>query len=363
MANLNRVKCTASIDATGNTIIVGAAATGSRQPPADLWDDGSYMTGGDTAYHEYLLESGTQWELGFVDGSDSTRHVVDSNVGAGAGFAVSTTGLTLSFVVGDMNLVASARAASGSAAPRASLNSLAIGPNAACEAAVSAGVAVGDGVYVTANGVTAVGAGSGGAGEYGTAVGVAAWAGDASTSAGGVAVGYFASAVKERSIAIGQNATSLFDHQVVIGSKYGGAFTNEFPLIGAADSGTGTVAFTSVLGAAIDLTLWSDTTNHTTTEAGPIRIRGTVFVQDAASALSSHAKVFDVEYLVWVDPTAVTAVVLGSPTITAMHTGASVPNSTLSISSTGVPQLASTSGTGVTAKAWLKADTLVTAIP
>lgn len=357
--NLNRIKCAASIDATGSFIVVGAAAAGFKQPPTDLWVDGSYMTGGNTSYHEYLLELGTQWELGFVDGVDSYRHVVESNVSAGVGFSAGATGLTLSFVVGDMNLVSCPRTASGSSSPRASGGGLAAGLDALCD--LGASVALGQSAQAYGSASMAIGAGSSTFGNEGLALGYAASSGGGVTSpagtVGAVAIGSWASAPEAGSIAIGHYAGAPMDYQVTMGSPIAEAFSSEIPLKGTADSGTGTVTMTTQLGVTVDFSLMGATA--TVRAPGPIRIQGTVFVQDTASTLSSHAKVFSAEYIAWVDTATNTVTVLGSPTITAIFTGASAPNSTLSISSAGVPQIASTSGTGVAAKAMLKLDVMV----
>lgn len=419
MSHFNRVKCDATISSSG-VIVVGAAKPGFLAP-TNLWTDGSTMTGTPGAY-TYLLESAAgAWEIGCVQVSYAApdiaggiyRNVLQSSDGA---FANSTTGLTMTLIVSAESMWAVNRLASGDAPPSAWGTSMAAGVGAKAADRTNGAVAVGPLAQTTGNNAVGLGravtaaaesvaVGSGaGATSFAVAVGSGAAVSGSGSSIGGVAVGYSALSSGLGAVAVGHGAapagadsvaigrlssTTADGGGVAIGHKastshiknvavgelvnashygevaFGAAVRGRTRMIPVgwvndpANASSGTEFAGSDGSGAYGIALGAIDSYLGTRFSGAMRVTGTVSIEDVAhTGNTAYLKVFSVDYLAWIVGSTGVVSVLGTPTITAMFTGASVPNSTLAISTEGVPKITTTYTGGLTAYGVLNIDDL-----
>ena len=313
--NNNRIRCTATIDGSG--VINTVAAVSGYQLPANLWAGGA-MASGTVGTHQYVLEDGSgQWELGVVVTTGafvSTRTVIQSNANAGAGFSNGATGLTLSIVSDDMGSWACHRQNLTDSPPSASGSGLAAGASAE---AADTSMAIGKGAKARGAYAIAIGETAGGAGLQ-----------DNSTS-----LGAFSVAGAANSTAIGAGATATLPKEICLGE----ALISIIPVSGIH---TGTSSLVDATGSLMDFR------DHA---VGYLAVKATIRVEDDANPdLPAYVKAFTSEYFLYVDSGG-TLTVLGTPTITATYTGASVGTTVMTIDTVrGTPKISYTgaSGTG-----------------
>lgn len=309
MINNNRIRCTATINASG-VIVVGSPATGFVAP-TNLWADGASVATGTVGEHRYLLEDGTGgWELGVVvctTTTTSTRTVLQTNVNAPTGYANNATGLTLSMVGEDVASWAHRRAALTESAPAA----LDTGMAAGCNASAGAGA-------------VAVGYNAKALGDYALAIGINAGAATAIQRTVSLGVGSMANA--EFSVALGDDAVTVWPYEV--------ALKNIVSVVRLWGSHNATASVMN--GTLGGLSFVSMEGFHS--------IKGNVKVTDFDNGGTlTYMKLFAVDYHVYSDGATVS--VVGTPTITTVYTGASVGTSVLTIdATTGLPKLTYTLG-------------------
>ena len=307
--NNNRIRCAATINGSG-TIVIGAPATGFIAP-TNLWADGASIAAGTVGEHRYLLEDASGgWELGVVictTTTVSTRTVLQTNVNTPTGYAISTTGLTLSMVADDTAMWASRRSALTESAPAALDTGMAAGCNA------SAGV-----------GAVAVGYNAKALGDYALAVGINSGAATAVQRT--VCLGVGAVANDEFSVALGDDAVAVWPYEI--------ALKNIVSVVRLTGSHNATASvMNGTLGGLSFVTM-----------EGFHSIKGNVKVTDFDNGGTlTYMKLFAVDYHVYSDGSTVS--VIGSPTITTVYTGASVGTSVLTIdATTGLPKLTYSGG-------------------
>ena len=309
MINNNRIRCTATINASG-VIVVGSPATGFVAP-TNLWADGASVATGTVGEHRYLLEDGTGgWELGVVvctTTTTSTRTVLQTNVNAPTGYANNATGLTLSMVADDTASWASRRSTLTESAPAALDTGMAAGCNA------SAGV-----------GSVAVGYNARALGDYALSVGIDAGAATAVLRT--VCLGVGAVANNEYSVALGDDALAVWPYEV--------ALKNIVSVVRLTGSHNATASVMDGTLGGLSFTLME----------GFHSIKGNVKVSDFDNGGTlTYMKLFAVDYHVYSDGATVS--VIGTPTITTVYTGASVGTSVLTIdATTGLPKLTYSGG-------------------
>ncbi len=309
MINNNRIRCTATINASG-VIVVGSPATGFVAP-TNLWADGASVATGTVGEHRYLLEDGTGgWELGVVvctTTTTSTRTVLQTNVNAPTGYANNATGLTLSMVADDTASWASRRSTLTESAPAALDTGMAAGCNA------SAGV-----------GSVAVGYNARALGDYALSVGIDAGAATAVLRT--VCLGVGAVANNEYSVALGDDALAVWPYEV--------ALKNIVSVVRLTGSHNATASVMDGTLGGLSFTLME----------GFHSIKGNVKVSDFDNGGTlTYMNLFAVDYHVYSDGATVS--VIGTPTITTVYTGASVGTSVLTIdATTGLPKLTYSGG-------------------
>lgn len=309
MINNNRIRCTATINASG-VIVVGSPATGFVAP-TNLWADGASVATGTVGEHRYLLEDGTGgWELGVVvctTTTTSTRTVLQTNVNAPTGYANNATGLTLSMVADDTASWASRRSTLTESAPAALDTGMAAGCNA------SAGV-----------GSVAVGYNARALGDYALSVGIDAGAATAVLRT--VCLGVGAVANNEYSVALGDDALAVWPYEV--------ALKNIVSVVRLTGSHNATASVMDGTLGGLSFTLME----------GFHSIKGNVKVSDFDNGGTlTYMNLFAVDYHVYSDGATVS--VIGTPTITTVYTGASVGTSVLTIdATTGLPELTYSGG-------------------
>lgn len=426
MSYLNRIKCAASLSGTDGTIVVGAAKPGFRAP-INLWTDGSTMTGTTNGIYTYLLESGSgEWEIGCVQvnafGSPILaggvgRNVLESSAGA---FANGTSALTMTLVTAAESLWAVNRLSPSDAPPSAWGTGMAAGIGARNAADTAYGVAIGNGAETLGNyaigigqsasayadgvaigdlastqcygaiaigkdaattelaggqGCIAVGRRASASGSQAIAVGEDAVAGGHRASGLGgqtyseqdsVAIGYKAKAINLSSVALGAFVQTTQAGEIAIGSATRGRKRHipcSWDVASGANSASG-VEFSDaggndILLGALDAHLASSQRRN-----GVLRITGTICIEDYSNLGNTvYSKVIGVDYLVWITKSTSTAAVIGTPTITALFTGGSAPNSSITISTTtipGVPKMTTTYTGGLRATGMLNIDDLQT---
>jgi hypothetical protein len=298
-----RVKCAASIDASGY-IVAGAAAPGFVAPVVSLT--------GDTPY---TLESADgEWETGFISISAGGAYVsfgtakravgfVSAGLDAATGcFPPNTTGLILTQGATTSN-VWKVRAGNGVSA----------GSATALDGSVEGGVM---------NSI-AIGTGSSVAGANSLALGVAS-----NTQSG------------FQSIAVGHSAKTSLSGEVQVGSPYYMSHERSWPVKAYAQgNGAAAVRFAQVTTGGALGTADGDAINLQTVlyqgGQGPVKVRAVLDITNtfpSPNDVNNH-KVVEVTYMVYVTTGAAT--LLGTPTITTLYSGAGAPSSTIAIDSGG----------------------------
>ena len=310
----NRIKFNATLDASGR-IVVGSAVTGYRVPPVSLW-----VHTGQTLYveghHNYLLENAAgDWELGCMHVASDGTTTRDAIEYSGSGFAPSATGLTCSMVASVNNAVATGAFYGAGSEPRASYNSIAIGPYAEATIGMYEGLAIGNG----------------------------AWA------------------IADKAIAIGAGMIALKPNETVVGGADSGC-QRQIIVQWEGESSADNGPFRHSGGDAMDFGDYDAIL--ATRKPGIIRVRGTVVAWfTATDQTSAVSKVYDVDYLVFIDPTAGTATSIGTPAFTSKFAGGSSPNITLSVqASTGAMYMSTTATAMFYARAVLQLDDFQTSI-
>lgn len=258
---------------------------------------------------------------------------------------------------------------------------VALGSGAEVNAVTSlfGGVAIGHRALSSGEGAIALGARAAPSGEYSIAVGrgtqtanlhsiaIGHLASVQGAGGGGVALGAGATVTGDATtagIAIGYATRSVHDSEVVIGAAVRGR-TRMIPISwgdgGSALSHSGTEFLDASANYAIAL---GAIDNYVGTRAnGVMRITGTIVIEDKAHVgNTAYLKVFSIDYLAWVVVATSSVTVLGTPTVTALFTGASAPNSTLAISTGGVPKITSTYTGMLDARGMMNIDDLQTTL-
>lgn len=315
----DRIKCSATIDSSG-LIVVGAAKAGFNALSSTCWNtSGSEETG----EYPYLLEDGSGgWETGFVrvasygtapvTNAGKGRFVTNSNMNAGAGFSNGASGLTLSqgpFANGAVNM---------------SSTDFISGRQGSAEIA-------GGAVAMTTT--------------YGLAIGYGT---DVHGVTGSVAVGRSAKAGGWNNVALGASAVAPngCDGAVQLGPADQRAYSMQIAIKGTITTGT-TAAV--VDGGNRYLNITDLAQGDDSYAAGPVRVRGVMTLNGMGGYKdSAYMKIISYEYVLFLNDTGTTRTVLGTPTFTTLHTGASAPTSTVSVdTTTGVPQINNTSGADI----------------
>lgn len=246
----------------------------------------------------YLLEDESgDWEIGVFGAYGDSGMTRTSNESSAGSFANSTTGLTLSFIVTDTMVWAGARTGTGRKPP----------------------VAVG---------------------ENSLAAGLEAYA----TGESSVAIGFLSNAVYPAERVLGSTYLQS-THALSVGKTLFAA-AGPLPLIND-DGATGAVT--------LNFATWhSGITNYGYDSM--YRVRGTVLILDySGTNVQANSKVIDVDYSMWWTAFGSTIALIGTAALTAIYTGGSAPNSTLSVNATtGALEITTTNGTGVKVEAELQ---------
>lgn len=427
MSYLNRIKCGASISATDGTIVVGAAKPGFKAPVNLWTDGSTMTGTTNGIYTYLLESGSGAWEIGCVQVNEFgapildggvARNVLESSAGA---FANGTGALTMTLVTAAESLWAVNRLSSSDLPPSAWGTGMAAGigaknlPNTANGIAIGRGaisggndaISIGDGTTTKAesvaigslaeanragcialgksaltnnmsavvgaiaigrrafaDGAQAIGIGedvSASGGNHAIAIG-----GSAESIEGSVAVGYQAKATSLHSVVIGRGVHTTLTGEIAIG---GASMGRKRHIACAWDVAT---AANSVSGVEFrdadsnDL-LFANLDGHLLTSQrrnGVLRITGTISIEDYSNlGNTAYTKVINFDYLAWVNRSTNVVSVIGTPSITALFTGASAPNSTITISTTtvpGAPKMTTTYTGGLRAIGMLNIDDLQT---
>lgn len=290
-----RVKFEASTNSSGD-IVEGSAISGFNTP-------------GSGAY-SYLLESGTDWEIGFNDPSKSSgsRRVPWSN--SGSNFANSTSGLTCSLVALPGALMSQTPADDGALGSSPIIS----GVN---------GIAFGRGATALAAECMAIGIGA------------------STEGAGAIAIGRSAGAEFLGSMAIGRQARSTSPGERVFGNSFTPHVTH-LPVTSDSDGSVGSVRLLALHHGNFDGSNLA-AAMYSMKPTGPgdnfyaeIRIQGTISM--IAGTTENTRKVIDVDAMVTYNLSD-SAVNILWETYTAKHSGASAVDVTVSLDYQCLPQI------------------------